>query len=207
LAALSEKNELGAAALAPFDKMRSGTLLGEGAGFLVLEDAAAEKQRGATPIARVLGYGASMDAHHPVMPEPSGAGAATAMLAALADAGIAADAVDYINAHGTGTAQNDVMEARAVERVFGARSRALPVSSTKAVTGHMLTAAGVVEAIACLLPLTRQLLPPTLHHRVADPDIPLDVVPNTARPLAARVVMSNSYGLGGQNASLLFGRV
>ena len=206
IGALSEKNERGAAALMPFDRHRSGTLLGEGAGYLLLEEAEQALQEGREPLAEILGFGGSMDAFHPVMPDPTGRGATLAMTRALEDARQTPDAVDYINAHGTGTWHNDVMEAKAILTVFGDRGRVLPVSSSKPFFGHLLTAAGAVEAVASLLPFRRGLLPPTLHWQTPDPDIPLDCVPETGRETRARVVMSNSYGLGGQNASLLFGR-
>ncbi|HNV70523.1 MAG TPA: beta-ketoacyl-[acyl-carrier-protein] synthase family protein [Candidatus Ozemobacteraceae bacterium] len=207
IGALSEQNERGAAALAPFDRFRSGTLLGEGAGYVMLEELDRAIRLGHTPLAEILGFGGSMDAYHPVMPCPNGLGASLAMRRALDDARLAPERIQYINAHGTGTWHNDVMEAKAILQVFGDRGRRVPVSSTKPFFGHLLTAAGAVECISALLPLTRGLLPPTLHWRNPDPDIPLDCIPETARPDSEiDVVMSNSYGLGGQNASLVFGR-
>ena len=206
LGALSEKNELGAKALAPFDKHRSGTLLGEGAAYLLLEEFEHARARRRRPLAEVFGFGASMDAYHPVMPDPSGQGAEQAMRNALADGGISAEKIDYINAHGTGTFHNDLMESKAILSVFGDRGRTLPVSSSKTFFGHLLTAAGAVEAAATLLPLIEDIIPPTLHFQTPDPDIPLDCVPNQSRKGEVRLAMTNSYGLGGQNASLIIGK-
>ncbi|MBF0501033.1 MAG: beta-ketoacyl-[acyl-carrier-protein] synthase family protein [Candidatus Riflebacteria bacterium] len=203
IGALSERNEIGARALAPFDLKRSGTLLGEGAAYFLLEEEAAARARCAPILAEVAGYGASMDAHHCVIPDPTGRGAAAAMRAALADARLTPDSIGYINAHGTGTPHNDAMESRAIFDVFGEYAAMLPVSSIKPFVGHLLTAAGAVEAAASLLPFARGLLPPTLHFENPDPACKLDVIPNVAREGRPQYVMTNSYGLGGQNASLI----
>lgn len=205
LSALSERNDLGPHALAPFDRNRCGTLLGEGAAFLLLEERESALRRNRPVLAEILGFGASMDAHHWVIPDPTGAGAAAAMRAALSDAHLAPEEIGYLNAHGTGTHHNDLMEARAIGDVFGERAAALPVSSTKPFTGHLLTAAGAVEAVASLLPFMRGYLPPNLHLTTPDPDIKLGIIVEGARPAHPAAVMSNSYGLGGQNAVLIFG--
>ncbi len=205
LGALSERNDLGPRALAPFDRHRSGTLLGEGAAFLVLEEREAALARGRPLLAEVLGYGAAMDAHHPVLPDPTGDGLARAMRAALADAGLEPAVVEYVNAHGTGTRANDVMEWRALQQVFGERAGRLPVSSTKAHVGHLLTAAGAVETVACLWPYLAGFLPPTLHLVTPDPECPVDGIAEGPRPGRPRVILKASAGLGGQNACLLLG--
>ncbi|HEY9068988.1 MAG TPA: beta-ketoacyl-[acyl-carrier-protein] synthase family protein [Candidatus Ozemobacteraceae bacterium] len=205
LSALSERNDLGARALAPFDRDRSGTLLGEGAAFLLLEERDSALERSRPVLAEILGFGASMDAHHWVIPDPTGAGAAAAMRAALADARLEPAAIGYLNAHGTGTRHNDAMEARAILDVFGESTAGLPVSSTKPFTGHLLTAAGAVEAVASLLPFIRGFLPPNLHLSTPDPEVKLDIIGGGARAARPRAVMSNSYGLGGQNAVLILG--
>ncbi len=207
IGALSERNERGAAALMPFDRRRSGTLLGEGAAYLMLEELDRALASGHAPIAEILGFGGSMDAHHPVMPDPTGRGALLAMSRAMEDANLTPDRIDYINAHGTGTWHNDVMEAKAILNLFGDRGRHLPISSSKPFFGHLLTAAGAVECVAALLPFAKGVLPPTLHLQNPDPEIPLDCIPDIGRSgRNVHVVMSNSYGLGGQNASLILGR-
>ncbi len=188
----------------PFDRDRKGLLLGEGAGFLVLEGEDAARRRGARALAEVLGYGLSCDAHHITGPHPEGMGAAACMRNALADAGLRTDDVDYICAHGTGTRQNDRIEALAIRTVFAGRR--VPVSSIKALTGHTMGAASAIEAIACVLALRDGFLPPTWNFQEPDPECDLDVIPNSPREVAPSVVLNNSYAFGGNNACVAFGR-
>ena len=187
----------------PFDAERSGFVLGEGAGILVLETLEHAQARGARILAEVAGYGAACDAYHITAPEPSGAGGAQAMAQAIADAGLTPADVDYINAHGTSTPLNDSMETAAIKQVFGEHAASLPVSSTKSMTGHLLGAAGAVEAIFTAQALMEGFLPPTIGYQVPDPTCDLDVVPNVGRSADLRVSMSNSLGFGGHNASIL----
>ena len=187
----------------PFDAERSGFVLGEGAGILVLETLEHAQARGARILAEVAGYGAACDAYHITAPEPSGAGGAQAMAQAIADAGLTPADVDYINAHGTSTPLNDSMETAAIKQVFGEHAASLPVSSTKSMTGHLLGAAGAVEAIFTAQALMEGFLPPTIGYQVPDPTCDLDVVPNVGRSADLRVGMSNSLGFGGHNASIL----
>lgn len=189
----------------PFDRDRAGLSLGEGAALFVLEDWAAAEARGARILGEFLGYGVSADAHHLTQPRPDGAGAILAMRRALADAGVDAAAIDYVNAHGTGTPLNDVAETRAIKAVLGARARAVPVSSTKSQVGHCLAAAGAIEALAALLALRGGFVPPTATLRAPDPECDLDYVPGHSRPAALRTVLSNSYGFGGNNTSVILG--
>ena len=184
---------------------KQGLLLGEGAGVLVLESEEHARNRGAAILARVLGYGLSCDAHHITGPHPDGEGAAACMRNALSNARADPDDVGYICCHGTGTHQNDRIEAKAIHRVFGERARALPVSSIKALTGHMMGAASAVEAIACVLALRDGVLPPTWNHRGLDPECDLDVLPNQPRESRVRLVLNNSYAFGGNNACVAFG--
>lgn len=184
----------------PFDRGRQGLLLGEGAGMLLLESEEHARRRGARILARIRGYGLSCDAHHITGPHPEGAGAAAAMRNALASAGAETEDVDYICCHGTGTIQNDRIESRAIHAVFGARARSVPVSSIKALTGHMMGAASAVEAIACILAIRDGIVPPTWNHQTPDPECDLDVVPNQPRGLRQRLVLNNSYAFGGNNA-------
>ena len=188
----------------PFDAERSGFVLGEGAGALVLESYDHAVARGAKILGEIVGYGASCDAYHITAPAPGGEGAAAAMTAALADAGVAPEEVDYINAHGTSTAMNDAGETAAVKLAFGDHAYKLAMSSTKSMTGHLLGAAGAVEAGFCAKALTDDYLPATIHYQVSDPACDLDVVPNVGRTAAIRYAMSNSLGFGGHNASLIF---
>ena len=187
----------------PFDAQRSGFVLGEGAGILVLETLEHAQARGAKILAEVAGYGAACDAYHITAPEPSGAGGAKAMSLAIADAGLTPADVDYINAHGTSTPLNDSMETAAVKQVFGEYAARLPVSSTKSMTGHLLGAAGAVEAIFTAQALADGFLPPTIGYQEPDPACDLDVVPNVGRSADLRVGMSNSLGFGGHNASIV----
>jgi len=187
----------------PFDRERAGLTLGEGAAVLVLEDWQAARARGAEILAEFLGYGVSADAHHLTQPRPDGEGAAMAMRRALAEAGVTAEEIDYVNAHGTGTPQNDVTETRALKAVLGARAAAVPVSSTKSMIGHCLGAAGALEALACVLALRGGFVPPTANLVHPDPECDLDYVAGASRPARLRTVLSNSYGFGGNNTSLV----
>ncbi len=190
----------------PFDRRRSGLTLGEGAAILVLESAESAARRGARVHAELCGYGASADAHHLTAPHPEGAGAVLAMRRALARAGLEPEAIDYINAHGTGTPLNDAIEIAAIKRVFGAAARHLAVSSTKAAVGHTLGAAGAIEALATVLALRDGFLPPTVRLEEPDADCDLDCVPVHSRPATLRYALSNSYGFGGNNTTLVLGR-
>ena len=204
--AISRRNDAPAAASRPFDKDRDGFVIGEGGAILVLESEAHARARGARIYGQVLGYGLSNDAHHISAPLEDGAGAAACMQMALRQAGLAPRAIDYLNAHGTSTALNDKSETTAVKAVFGESAYDLPISSTKSMTGHLLGAAGAVEAVICVKVLTDGQLPPTINHETPDPDCDLDYVPNRKRAKAARTVMSNSFGFGGHNACLILGR-
>jgi 3-oxoacyl-[acyl-carrier-protein] synthase II len=188
----------------PFDRDRRGMSIGEGAGFVVLEDAAHARARGARVYAELAGHGMTTDAYHVTAPEPEGDGMMRAMRAALRRAGEPPAAVQYVNAHGTGTPQNDRVEARALERVFG--EGATLVSSTKSMIGHTMAAAGSLEAIATVLALGHGLVPPTANLETADPDVRFDCVPRVAREAALDCAISNSFGFGGQNVTLLFRR-
>jgi 3-oxoacyl-[acyl-carrier-protein] synthase II len=205
LEALSRANDLGPAASRPFDAGRDGFVLGEGAGMLVLEDLAAARARGATILGELLGYGSTLDAFRVSDPVPGEAGPVAAMERALAAAGLAPGAVDYVNAHGTGTRKNDPAETRAIRRVFGPVADRLPVSSTKSQIGHLIGAAGAVELVAALFAVREQLLPATINLRERDPECDLDYVPNAPRAARVRTVLSNSFGFGGQNAALVVG--
>lgn len=187
----------------PFSKGRPGLLLGEGAGAVLIEPESAARARGARPVAFVDGFGLSCDAHHVTGPHPAGAGAARATRDAIRRAGLDPSQIDYVNAHGTGTALNDKTESLAMHEVFGARAATVPISSIKALTGHMMGAAGAVEAIACVLALQRGVIPPTWNHLETDPDCAIDCVPNAPREAKLTHVVSNSYAFGGNNASLV----
>ena len=187
----------------PFDAERSGFVMGEGAGILLLETLEHAQARGARIYAEITGYGAACDAYHITAPRPDGSGGARAMALALADSGAAPEDVGYINAHGTSTHLNDAGETAAVKTVFGSHAYELAMSSTKSMTGHMLGAAGAVEALFTALALRDGFLPATIHYQVPDPECDLDVVPNTGRSASFRFAMSNSLGFGGHNASLL----
>ena len=188
----------------PFDAARSGFVMGEGAGILVLEELKHARRRRAPILAEVVGYGATCDAYHMTAPRPDGSGGAKAMEMAIADAGAKPEDVDYINAHGTSTPLNDAGETAAVKTVFGDHAYQLAISSTKSMTGHMLGAAGAVEALFCALALQEGFLPATIHYQVPDPACDLDVVPNQGRSADLRYALSNSLGFGGHNGSLLF---
>ena len=188
----------------PFDAQRSGFVLGEGAAILVLEEYEHAKARGAKVYAEVVGYGATCDAYHMTAPAPNGEGGARAMAQALADGGVAPEQVGYINAHGTSTPLNDSGETAAIKTVFGDHAYKLAVSSTKSMTGHMLGAAGAVEAIFSALTLKDGFLPATIHYQEPDPACDLDYVPNEGRQAQVEYVLSNSLGFGGHNACVLF---
>jgi 3-oxoacyl-[acyl-carrier-protein] synthase II len=190
----------------PFDKDREGFIFSEGCGILILERLEHALDRGAHVYAEVLGHASSSDAYDVVKPDPAGAGAVRVMRWALRDAGLAPDQIDYINAHGTSTAANDAGETRAIKQVFGDRAAAIPISSTKSMIGHTLGAAGALEAIVCVQTLRHDRIHPTINYETPDPDCDLDYVPNTARSTAVRATLSNSFGLGGQNACLVLGK-
>ena len=202
--ALSTRNDEPERASRPFDRDRDGFVVGEGAGILILEEREQALARGAPLYAEVLGYGMSGDAHHITAPAEDGGGAVRVMQAALAEAGASPEDVDAVNAHGTSTPLNDRIETAAIRRVFGGHADRLAVSSTKSMTGHLLGGAGGLEAGISCLTLRHQTLPPTINYETPDPDCDLDNVPNTARPATVRSVLSNSFGFGGTNVSLLF---
>ena len=202
--ALSTSEDPNAASL-PFDARRSGFVMGEGSGILVLEEYEHAKARGAKIYGEVCGYGSTNDAHHITAPHPEGAGGARAMADALREAGYTGDELVYVNAHGTGTHLNDAIETMALKKAFGEeKARALLISSTKSMTGHMLGAAGAVEALFCAKALQEGYLPATINYQVPDPACDLDVVPNQGRSADVRYALSNSLGFGGHNGSLLF---
>jgi 3-oxoacyl-[acyl-carrier-protein] synthase II len=202
--ALSTRNDEPKRASRPFDAERDGFIMGEGAGIVVLEEMESALKRGAPIYAEVLGYGASGDAYHITSPAPNGEGAARCMSMAIKDAGIALNEMGYINAHGTSTKYGDELESIAIKTVFGDAAYKIPVSSTKSMTGHLLGAAGGVEAVISVLALDRGVLPPTINLENPDPECDLDYIPNTARKASVEVVMSNSFGFGGTNACLIF---
>ena len=201
---LSPRNDEPERACRPFDATRDGPAMSEGASILILESLEHATGRGAKIYGEIVGYGATADAAHIAAPAEGGEGMARAMRLALKQAGMRPEEVDYINAHGTATALNDVNETAAIKTVFGKHAYNLAVSSTKSMTGHMLGAAGAVEAIACLKALQDQIIPATINYQHPDPQCDLDYVPNEARPCQLRVVMSNSMGVGGHNACLIF---
>jgi 3-oxoacyl-[acyl-carrier-protein] synthase II len=203
LSALSTRNDPPSAASRPFSKDREGFVMAEGAGALVLESLASARARGATVLAVVAGCGEVADGFHRTRSSPDGKPIIACMRNALADAGLTPDAVDYINAHGTGTPENDKMEWVGVSAVFGDRAGAIPMSSNKSMIGHSLTAAGAVEAIFTVLSIRNGLLPPTINYDIPDPALPVDCVPNVARAVRVRHAISNSFGFGGQNVCLV----
>ncbi|WP_028322322.1 beta-ketoacyl-ACP synthase II [Desulfatiglans anilini] len=204
--ALSTRNDEPEKASRPFDLDRDGFIMGEGAGILILEELEHARSRGAPIYAEIVGYGLSGDAHHVSAPHPDGAGAILCMRMALDFAGMKPEEIDCINAHGTSTKLNDAAENRAIKAVFGEHAAKIAVSSTKSMTGHLLGGAGGVEAIFSVLTLKEGIIPPTINYETPDPECDLDYVPNVARQAAVRTVMSNSFGFGGTNASLLFKR-
>lgn len=204
--AMSERNEAPEKASRPFDAGRDGFVMGEGAGILILEDLGRALRRGARIYAEIVGYGMTSDAFHVAAPTPDGDGAVRVMRRALEDAGVLPEEVGHINAHGTSTPQNDRTETLAIKAVFGSHARRIGISSTKSMTGHMLGAAGGVEAGISALCLKHQILTPTINQEVPDPDCDLDYVPNKARPAEILFALSNSFGFGGTNGSLLLKR-
>ena len=204
--ALSTRNDDPTGASRPFDKDRDGFVVGEGSGVVFLEELESAKKRGAKIYAEVVGYGLNSDANHMTTPAPNGEGAARCMKMALKSGGINPEEVDYINAHGTSTFYNDLYETMAIKTVFGDHAKKLAISSTKGMTGHLLGAAGGVEAVFTALSLYNGVLPPTINYTTPDPDCDLDYVPNTARDARPKVALSNSFGFGGTNGVLVFKR-
>jgi 3-oxoacyl-[acyl-carrier-protein] synthase II len=205
--AMSTRNDQPEKACRPFDRDRDGFVMGEGAGILVLETLAHAQSRGARIYCEVAGYAASCDAFHITQPDPQGRGLSLAMKRAMAVAGVRPDEIDYINAHGTSTLYNDKFETLAIKQVFGPHVRKLMVSSTKSMTGHLLGAAGGVEALICAKALQTGEVPPTINYEHPDPECDLDYVPNVKRSAPLRVVLSNNLGFGGQNATLVLRRL
>lgn len=202
--ALSTRNDEPQRASRPFDKGRDGFVMGEGSGVVILEELESAKARGAEILAEIVGFGMSGDAYHITSPAEGGDGAVRCMRAALNDAGITPDEVDYINAHGTSTHYNDMYETMAIKKLFGDAAYNTPISSTKSMIGHLLGAAGGVEAVVAVKTLMENKLPPTINYEEPDPECDLDYVPNTARDAVVNVSLSNTYGFGGTNASLVF---
>ncbi|MFQ5942201.1 MAG: beta-ketoacyl-ACP synthase II [Anaerolineales bacterium] len=204
--AMSKRNDDPKRASRPFDLNRDGFVLGEGSAQMLLESLEHAKARGARILAEVVGYGSTNDAHHVTAPAENGAGAAASMELALDDAELEVDQIDYINAHGTSTMLNDKSETAAIKTVFGEVAYDIPISSTKSMTGHMLGAAGGVEAIFCVKALLEKVMPPTINYETPDPECDLDYIPNAKREKGLRQVMSNSFGFGGHNATLVFAK-
>ncbi|MFV1970527.1 MAG: beta-ketoacyl-ACP synthase II [Acidimicrobiia bacterium] len=203
--AMSTNNDDPEGASRPFDLNRDGFVMGEGAAVLILEEFEHARVRGAQIYGEILGYGMSADGYHITLPRPGGAGAARAMEAALADAGLAPADLGYINAHGTSTPANDKTETAAIKTVFGDAAYDIPISSTKSMTGHLLGAAGAIESLACLLAIRDGAIAPTINYETPDPECDLDYVPNEARQVPITTAMTNSFGFGGHNVSLIFG--
>jgi 3-oxoacyl-[acyl-carrier-protein] synthase II len=202
----TKRNDQPEKASRPFDAQRDGFVMGDGSGIVVLESLEHARARGARIHAELMGYAATDDASHITLPAPGGRGAVASMSLALADAGLSPDSVDYINAHGTSTPPNDSAETAAIKTVFGERAWSIPISSTKSMTGHMLGAGGGVEAIACVRAMQEGIVPPTINYEFPDPECDLDYVPNVARPVDVRVAISNSFGFGGHNATIVLRR-
>ena len=207
MTALSTRNDDPQTASRPFDKDRDGFLMGEGAGMLIMESLEHAQARGANILGEISGYGTTDDAHHISAPAENGAGAAIAMKLALHNANLEATDIEYINAHGTSTPLNDKSETAAIKTVFGEQAYNIPVSSTKSMTGHLLGASGAMEAVFCILAMRDEILPPTINYQTPDPECDLDYVPNQPRQASPKHVMSNSFGFGGHNATLIFSRV
>jgi 3-oxoacyl-[acyl-carrier-protein] synthase II len=203
MGALSKRNDDPAKASRPFDKDRDGFVFGEGAGVLVLESERSVVDRGVRPLAEVAGYGATSDAFHVTQPDPKGEGATQAMVAAMDDAGVEPSEIDYVNAHGTSTPYNDRIETLAIKQALGNEAKRVPITSIKSQTGHLLGAAGAVEAAACTLMIDRSMIPATINLETPDDDCDLDYVPDGPREQSVRVALSNSFGFGGQNACLV----
>ncbi len=202
--ALSRRNDEPEKASRPFDAERDGFVMAEGAGIVILEELEYARKRGARIYAEIVGYGMTGDAYHITSPSPDGDGAARCMSLAIKDAGVQPQEVDYINAHGTSTKYNDELETLAIKNVFGEHAHKLAVSSTKSMTGHLLGAAGGVEAVICVLSICNSIIPPTINLDNPDPECDLDYVPHRAREMEVRYALSNSFGFGGTNACLLF---
>ncbi len=207
--ALSERNDSPETASRPYDKDRDGFVLGEGAGALILEEYEAAKKRGAKIYGEILGGGMSADAYHITAPHPEGAGITKVMEHALQDAGIAPTEVDYINTHGTSTPLGDIGEIKAIQRVFGDHAYKMNISSTKSMTGHLLGAAGAIEAIACILALQQGVIPPTINHFTDDDglDSRLNLTFNQAQQRKVNIALSNTFGFGGHNASIIIKKI
>lgn len=201
--AMSTRNDEPTRASRPFDKDRDGFVMGEGAGILVLETLDHALKRGAHIYAEVAGYGSNCDAYHITTPAPGGAGAAKAMTIAIKDAGLTPADISYINAHGTSTDANDASESAAIKSVFGANAKDVAISSTKSMTGHLMGAAGAIELIACAKAIEEDIVPPTINYETPDPECDLDYVPNEARRLQVKTAMSNTFGFGGHNATVV----
>jgi 3-oxoacyl-[acyl-carrier-protein] synthase II len=206
MTALSTRNDDPQSASRPFDKDRDGFLMGEGAGILILESLEHAQSRGANILCEIAGYGTTDDAHHISAPAENGAGAAMSMKLALKNADLYLTDIGYINAHGTSTPLNDKSETAAIKTVFGEQAYNVPVSSTKSMTGHLLGASGALEAVFCILAIRDEVLPPTINYHTPDPECDLDYVPNQPRKASPKHVMSNSFGFGGHNATLVFSR-
>jgi 3-oxoacyl-[acyl-carrier-protein] synthase II len=204
--ALSTRNDEPQRASRPFDKDRDGFVMGEGSGIIILEELEFARRRGASIYAELVGYGMSADAYHITAPSDDGDGGVRVMQAALTHAGIAPAQVDYINAHGTSTPYNDKLETLAIKRLFGDHARTVAISSTKSMTGHLLGAAGGLEAGITVLAIRHQLIPPTINYDTPDPECDLDYVPNAKRARKIEYALSNSFGFGGTNGALLFKR-
>lgn len=205
--ALSSRNDAPERASRPFDKDRDGFILSEGTGMLVLESLEHARARGVHIYAEVLGGASTADAYHVAAPDPKGAGAVRAMKRALRDAGVDITEVDYINAHGTSTPLNDMTETMAIKTVFGELAYSIPISSTKSMIGHSMGGAGALEAVACVKTIETGTIHPTVNYETPDPECDLDYVPNTSRQVDVRIVLSNSFGLGGNNACLVLGQI
>jgi 3-oxoacyl-[acyl-carrier-protein] synthase II len=202
--ALSKRNDDPQRASRPFDVGRDGFVMGEGAAMLILESGDSVRERGVEPLAEMAGFGSTSDAYHVTAPSPTGESTSRALEAALARSGLAPQDVDYINAHGTSTQLNDVMETRAIKRAFGERAYQVPISSTKSMTGHLIGAAGAIEAAFCVLTIQNGLIPPTINLEEPDPECDLDYTPQQARQGQVRAALSNSFGFGGHNTVLAF---
>jgi 3-oxoacyl-[acyl-carrier-protein] synthase II len=203
--AMSTRNDDPEGASRPFDLTRDGFVMGEGAAVLILEELDHALARGARIYGEVLGYGMSADGYHITLPRPGGAGASRSMTIAMEDAGLAPSEIGYINAHGTSTPANDMTETAAIKTSFGDNAYNVPISSTKSMTGHLLGAAGALESLACLLAIRDGIIPPTINYETPDEECDLDYVPNVAREVEVRTAMTNSFGFGGHNVSLVFG--
>jgi 3-oxoacyl-[acyl-carrier-protein] synthase II len=204
IGAASKQNRAGCTSR-PFDRTRTGLVMGEGAGMVVLETLASARRRDARVYAEVLGYGTTLDAYHLTDPDPAGAGAVRAMRGAVRDACLQPGDIDHINAHGTSTALNDKTETRAIKTVFGERAARIPVSANKSMIGHLIAACGAAEFVSTVLTVHHQIIPPTINFQHRDPECDLDYVPNTARQSDVSFALTNSFGFGGQNASIVVG--